>query len=79
MSVSYAPVKVEIPPGFEVLLQDLAREVLRSQPEDITAFAANYFKKKLLQRNGESLRVFSGKGYGDGHMTVTYTLCYDVA
>ena len=53
MSVSYAPVKVQIPPGFEVILQDLAREVLRSQPDDIIGFAAEYFKKKLTQRKGE--------------------------
>ena len=53
MSVSYAPVKVQIPPGFEVVLQDLAREVLRNQPDDIVGFAADYFKKKLTQRNSE--------------------------
>lgn len=52
MSVSYAPTKLRIPPGFEHLLEVLAREVLREQPEDIIAFAAEHFRKKLLLRDG---------------------------
>lgn len=53
MSVSYAPTKIRVPLGFEHILEGLAREVLREQPEDIITFAAEYFKKKLLLRNGE--------------------------
>ena len=52
MSVSYAPTKVRVPPGFEHVLEGLAREVLRDQPDDIIEFAAQYFKKKLELRNG---------------------------
>ena len=53
--MSFAPASIRIPPGFEEILRDLAREVLRSQPEDIIAFASSHFKKKLLQRTGLSL------------------------
>ena len=53
MSVSYAPKKVHVPPGFEHVLEGLAREVLRVQPENVTEFAARYFQKKLDLRNGE--------------------------
>jgi hypothetical protein len=34
-----------IPPDFPEILRGLTREVLRSQPKDINAFAYEYFKK----------------------------------
>jgi len=52
MSVSYASKQLRIPTGFEYLLESLSREVLREQPEDIIAFAAQYFKTKLRIRDG---------------------------
>jgi len=53
MSVSYAPAKLKVPPGFEHLLEGLTREILRVQPKDIIAFSAEYFKKKVVLRDGE--------------------------
>ena len=53
MSVSYAPKKVGVPSGLEHILEGLAREVLRIQPENVIEFAARYFQKKLELRNGE--------------------------
>lgn len=53
MSMSFASTKVRVPPGFEHILEGLVREVLREQPEDIVGFAAEYFRKKLLVRNGK--------------------------
>ena len=53
MAVSYAPTKLRVPPGFQNLLEGLAREVLREQPPDIVSFAAQYFKSKLVLREGE--------------------------
>ena len=53
MSVSYAPTKLRVPVGFEHLLEALAKEVLREQPKDIIQFAAEYFRKKLILRDGE--------------------------
>lgn len=50
MAVQYAPMKLRVPPGFQNLLEGLAREVLREQPEDIINFAAQYFKNQLLIR-----------------------------
>ena len=59
MSVSYAPTKLRVPLGFDHLLEALSREVLREQPKDIINFAAEYFRRKLILRDGET----------------TYTLC----
>ena len=53
MSVSYAPRGLSVPAGFEYILESLAREVLREQPKDIIAFAAEYFKAKLIVRDGK--------------------------
>lgn len=55
MSVSYAPTKLRVPPGFEHLLEGLAREVLREQPSDVIGFAAEHFKRKLAVRDGKHL------------------------
>lgn len=51
MAVQYAPMKLRVPPGFQNLLEGLAREVLREQPEDIINFAAQYFRNQLLIRD----------------------------
>lgn len=51
MAVQYAPMKLRVPPGFQNLLEGLAREVLREQPEDIIHFAAQHFKNQLLIRD----------------------------
>ena len=56
MAVSYAPTKLRVPPGFQNLLEGLAREVLREQPEDILSFAAQYFKTQLAIREGKIRR-----------------------
>lgn len=53
MSMSYADNKLRVPPGFEHLLQGLAREILRNQPDNLLEFAAQYFRKKLQERDGE--------------------------
>ena len=53
MSMPYAPTKLRVPPGFEHLLEGLTREVLRSQPKDIIAFSAEYFRKKIVLRDGK--------------------------
>lgn len=36
----------EVPEGFQGVLRDFSREVLRAQPEDIPAFAYQYFKQQ---------------------------------
>ncbi|KAF7699952.1 sperm surface protein Sp17 isoform X1 [Silurus meridionalis] len=53
MAVSFSNATVRVPGGFANLLEGLAREVLRDQPEDIPAFAAQYFTT-LLKRREES-------------------------
>ncbi|KAM7137909.1 sperm surface protein Sp17 isoform 1-T2 [Macrochelys suwanniensis] len=50
MSIPFSNTHHRIPPGFANLLEGLAREVLRKQPEDIPAFAANYFEELLDKR-----------------------------
>lgn len=56
MSVSYAPKKVNVPKGFEHVLEDLSREVLRLQPDNVIQFAAKYFAKKLELRKGKDAK-----------------------
>lgn len=48
----YAPNSLSIPGGFEYLLEGLTREVLREQPSNIIGFAAEYFNRKLAEREG---------------------------
>ena len=55
MSVSYAPNKLRVPPGFQALLEGLAREVLREQPHDCVDFCAKYFRNLVEQRESEYL------------------------
>ena len=42
--------KLQIPEGFEELLHDLIKEVLREQPEDINRFCHEYFCAKKENR-----------------------------
>lgn len=50
----FAPNNLQVPPGFEYILEGLTREVLREQPLDIITFAADYFRKQLNLRNSKS-------------------------
>ncbi|NXM73073.1 SP17 protein, partial [Serilophus lunatus] len=50
MSVPFAATSVRVPAGFQALLEGLAREVLREQPTDVVAFAAQHFQRLLEQR-----------------------------
>ncbi|XP_042331010.1 sperm surface protein Sp17 [Sceloporus undulatus] len=50
MAIPFSNTTQRIPPGFANLLEGLAREVLRSQPEDIPTFAAKYFETLLIER-----------------------------
>lgn len=36
--------KYPVPEGFQEILHDFTREVLRDQPEDIIKYAADYFE-----------------------------------
>jgi hypothetical protein len=49
MPSRFAPT-VAVPVGFEAVLRDLTREVLRDQPEDIEHYAAKYFARKLAAK-----------------------------
>lgn len=53
MSIAYSNTSMRVPAGFRNLLEGLAREVLREQPTNVVAFAAQYFQKLLEQREGE--------------------------
>nr|XP_046245038.1 intracellular protein transport protein USO1-like [Scatophagus argus] len=50
MSVPFSNTHLRVPRGFATILEGLAREVLRDQPEDIPKFAAQYFDALLKQR-----------------------------
>lgn len=49
--------RYKVPQGFRVLLEALAREVLRAQPDDIYAFSALFFQ--VLQRHRSSTLIAS--------------------
>jgi len=53
MSVPFSNTNLRIPKGFGNLLEGLAREVLRDQPEDIPTYAALYFTELLKAREGD--------------------------
>jgi hypothetical protein len=39
-----------VPEGFEEILHDLIKEILRNQPEEIDKFCYNYFDKLIRKR-----------------------------
>ncbi|XP_075630897.1 sperm surface protein Sp17 isoform X1 [Balearica regulorum gibbericeps] len=50
MSTSFSNTALRLPAGFQNLLEGLALEVLRAQPPDVVAFAAQHFQTLLEQR-----------------------------
>lgn len=65
MAIPFSNTTQRIPPGFANILEGLAREVLRNQPEDIPTFAAKYFENLLIERESE-------------HMLQTLNVCTDM-
>lgn len=57
MVVPFSNTKLRVPPGFQSLLVGLSTEVLRSQPRNIHAFAAEYFEKLLKRRDETKIDV----------------------
>ncbi|XP_074783343.1 sperm surface protein Sp17 [Athene noctua] len=53
MSIPFSSTALRLPAGFQTLLEGLALEVLRAQPPDVVAFAAQHFRT-LLERREES-------------------------
>ena len=53
MSLPFSSIALRLPAGFQNLLEGLALEVLRAQPADVVAFAAQHFQTLLEQREGE--------------------------
>ncbi|XP_019943477.2 neurogranin (protein kinase C substrate, RC3) b isoform X1 [Paralichthys olivaceus] len=51
MSVPFSNTHLRVPRGFGSILEGLAREILRDQPEDISKYAAQYFEALLEQRD----------------------------
>ncbi|XP_026869467.2 sperm surface protein Sp17 isoform X1 [Electrophorus electricus] len=55
MSVAFSNTTLRVPPGFGDVVEALAREVLRDQPDDIPAFAARHFAALLKEREESGL------------------------
>ncbi|MEQ2208911.1 hypothetical protein XENOCAPTIV_019057 [Xenoophorus captivus] len=55
MSVPFSNTHLRVPRGLGTVLEGLVREVLREQPDDIPAYAAQYFDKLLKQREESGL------------------------
>ncbi|XP_055675521.1 sperm surface protein Sp17 [Falco peregrinus] len=54
MSIPTSSSTLRLPAGFQNLLEELALEVLRVQPTDVVAFAAQHFQRLLEQREESS-------------------------
>ncbi|XP_074750925.1 sperm surface protein Sp17 isoform X1 [Strix uralensis] len=54
MSLPFSSIALRLPAGFQNLLEGLALEVLRAQPADVVAFAAQHFQTLLEQREESS-------------------------
>ncbi|XP_052642245.1 sperm surface protein Sp17 isoform X1 [Harpia harpyja] len=54
MSIPSSSTTLRLPAGFKNLLEGLALEVLRAQPADVVAFAAQHFQMLLEQREDSS-------------------------
>lgn len=53
MAVPFSNTKLRVPKGFQNVLEGLAREVLRNQPENLYEFGAKYFEQMLSVRDGK--------------------------
>ncbi|KAJ8315978.1 hypothetical protein KUTeg_005992 [Tegillarca granosa] len=51
MAVPFSNTKLRVPKGFQNILEGIAREVLRSQPDNIFEFGAKYFEQCLRVRD----------------------------
>ncbi|XP_074891078.1 sperm surface protein Sp17-like [Buteo buteo] len=54
MPIPSSSTTLRLPAGFKNLLEGLALEVLRAQPADVVAFAAQHFQTLLEQREDSS-------------------------
>lgn len=50
--MAFHKAKLDVPNGFRNLLEGLTLEVLRAKPTNIPKFAAEYFKERLVLRQG---------------------------
>ena len=57
MAVPFSNTKLRVPKGFQNILEALAREVLRSQPDNVNEFAAAYFENALKVRSGKLINA----------------------
>ncbi|CAL8373188.1 unnamed protein product [Gadus morhua 'NCC'] len=55
MAVPFSNTHLRVPRGFGSILEGLAREVLRNQPEDIPTYALLYFEGLLKEREESGL------------------------
>lgn len=58
MTTPFSNTKLHVPKGFQSLLVGLTTEILRNQPKNIPAFAAEYFEKLYQQRGKNTVLYF---------------------
>ncbi|KAM6334558.1 sperm surface protein Sp17-like [Alca torda] len=68
MSTPFSNITLRLPDGFQNLLEGLAWEVLRAQPTDVVAFAAQHFQKLLEQREGSSADLEAREARQQDHL-----------
>lgn len=57
MAVPFSNTKLRVPKGFQNILEGLAREILRHQPEDPFEFGTKYFEQLLRVREGTNKMI----------------------
>lgn len=60
MSSAYFTKKLKIPDGFDLILKDFTREILREQPANIYEFGAAYFEQKSEDANKTVVDEYDG-------------------
>ena len=50
----FHPHQIKMPENLAVVLKDLAKAIIKEQPEDIYKFGADYFISKVAEENKEN-------------------------
>ena len=69
---SYGQRRLGLPPGFQDLLEDLSRTLVRSRPEKILNFAAKYLADSLERRESRSNQIHNSNNHFKDGLFIYY-------
>jgi Regulatory subunit of type II PKA R-subunit len=58
----YSAEQIAVPDALPQILKDWTKEVIRASPQDIIAFSADYFARKLEERKAATGGAKAGAG-----------------